>query len=92
MENPLLLSWQQMRGISAAAVTAVLQIPDLGVLLSDCHSPLFFFSVFVNVCFVRMEPPVSPIMTLYLVRQRVKFVCELYACVRTIKLSRCMSR
>lgn len=33
------------------------------------------FSVFVSVWFGRMKPPVSPIMTLYLVRQRVKFVC-----------------
>lgn len=32
-----------MHGISAAPVTAVLQIPDLGFLLCDCHSPPIFW-------------------------------------------------
>lgn len=64
MENLLHLSGSKRFGISAADKTAVLQIPDLGFLLSDCHS-LPVFHLPRNVCFGRMKPPVSPIMTLY---------------------------
>lgn len=32
-----------MDGISTAPVTLVLQIPDLGFLFSDCHSPAIFW-------------------------------------------------
>lgn len=81
-----------MRGIAAAAVTAVLQIPDLGFLLSDCHSPPVFW--LIEPVFWQNETTGEPYRD-PLSGQTKDEICvrmSADACARIIKLSRYILR